>query len=80
MRARVVALSLVYPEYDPRLPDELKLLRESLPAGTVLLGGGRARPAYRDSPGRLRALIVANLEDLGEALDRLREDSRRRRA
>ena len=36
-RARAVALSLVYPEDDPRLPGELTRLREALPAAMTLL-------------------------------------------
>jgi methanogenic corrinoid protein MtbC1 len=71
-QARAVALSLVYPEDDPQLADELERLREALPAETALLVGGRAMPAYRDALASTRAVCVENLMQLGAALDNLR--------
>jgi DNA-binding transcriptional MerR regulator/methylmalonyl-CoA mutase cobalamin-binding subunit len=76
-RARAVALSLVYPEYDANLPGELTLLREALPEDTTLLVGGRAMPAYRETLVRLGAILVADLLQLGLALDRLRQPGRK---
>jgi MerR family transcriptional regulator, light-induced transcriptional regulator len=70
--ARAVALSLVYPEDDANLPGELTLLREALPEQTTLLVGGRAMPAYRQTLVGLGAILVADLVQLGLALDRLR--------
>ncbi|MBE0540666.1 MAG: MerR family transcriptional regulator [Verrucomicrobia bacterium] len=64
-RARAVALSLVYPEDDPRLEGELTLLRESLPAEVKLLTGGRAMPAYREALEKVGALPIENLAQLG---------------
>lgn len=75
-RARAVALSLVYPEDDASLPGELTLLREALPEDTALLVGGRAMPAYRETLVRLGAILVADLVQLGLALDRLRQPGR----
>lgn len=72
-QARAVALSLVYPEDDPRLAGELTLLRQSLPVEIALLVGGRAMPAYRDVLVRLGAVLVEDLEQFGRALDRLRK-------
>lgn len=71
-RARAVALSLVYPEDDPRLEGELTRLRELLPAGMPLLTGGRAMPAYREALQRIEALQVEDLQHLCTALDELR--------
>ena len=71
-QARAVALSLVYPEDDPRLEGELRRLRELLPAEIPLLAGGRALPAYRKVLVRLGAILTADLLLLGAALDRLR--------
>ncbi|MBN2507919.1 MAG: MerR family transcriptional regulator [Verrucomicrobia bacterium] len=76
IRARAVALSLVYPEDDANLPGELTLLRESLPPETALLVGGRAMPAYRETLVRLGAILVADLVQVGLALDRLRRPAR----
>lgn len=76
-RARAVALSLVYPEDDPRLAGEISLLRESLPAEVQLLAGGRAMPAYRDALEKVGALRIETLAQLGAALDDLRTPTRR---
>jgi methanogenic corrinoid protein MtbC1 len=76
-RARAVALSLVYPEDDANLPGELTLLREALPEGTTLLVGGRAMPAYRETLVGLGAILVADLIQLGLALDGLRQPERK---
>lgn len=74
-RARAVALSIVYPEDDASLPGELALLRETLPADTTLLVGGRGVPAYRETLLRLGAILVADLIQLGLVLDRLRQSA-----
>jgi len=70
-------LSLVYPEDDPDLAGELKVLRDLMPAETALLAGGRAMPAYRDILEPLGAVLVEDLEQLGLALDRLRRPTRK---
>jgi len=72
-RARAVALSLVYPEDDPRLPGELTRLREFLPADVPLLVGGRAHWAYRDALRDIGALSIKTLTQLGTTLDSLRK-------
>jgi len=72
-RARAVALSLVFPEDDPRLEGELTLLRELLPPEVVLLTGGRAVPAYRKAIERIGAVQIGDLADLNSALDGLRK-------
>lgn len=76
-RARAVALSIVYPEDDANLPSELRLLRDSLPLETALLVGGRAMPAYRETLVGLGAILVADLVQLGLALDRLRRSGKK---
>lgn len=70
--ARAVALSLVYPEDDPALGDELIRLRALLPAGTALLAGGRATHAYAAALDRAGALQARDLAHLGRILDGLR--------
>jgi DNA-binding transcriptional MerR regulator/methylmalonyl-CoA mutase cobalamin-binding subunit len=76
-RACAVALSLVYPEDDPRLEGELARLRELLPPETVLLTGGRAMPAYRDALEKVGALQIKDLPHLCSILDDLRKPSRK---
>ena len=72
-QAKAVALSLVYPEDDPRLEGELARLRESLPAEIALLVGGRAVPAYHRFLVRLGAIPIDDLVHLGAVLDGLRK-------
>lgn len=75
-RAQAVALSLVYPEDDPRLEGELTRLHESLPAETTLLVGGRAMPAYRDALEKIGATRVKDLTHLCSTLDELRKPAK----
>ncbi len=72
-RARAVALSVVYPEDDPRLEGEMARLREALPAEVALLVGGRALRAYRGFVAGLGAMPVDDLVQLGVILDDLRK-------
>jgi DNA-binding transcriptional MerR regulator/methylmalonyl-CoA mutase cobalamin-binding subunit len=76
-RARAVALSLVYPEDDPRLEGELTRLRESLPPEIMLLVGGRAMPAYHDALEKIGATQVTDLSDLSSTLDELRKPAKK---
>jgi DNA-binding transcriptional MerR regulator/methylmalonyl-CoA mutase cobalamin-binding subunit len=76
-RARAVALSLVYPEDDPRLESELTRLRELLPPEVMLLVGGRAMPAYQDALEKIGATQVKDLSHLSSALDELRKPVRK---
>jgi MerR family transcriptional regulator, light-induced transcriptional regulator len=76
-RARAVALSLVYPEDDPRLEGELTRLHESLPPEVTLLVGGRATPAYRDALEKIGAVAMNDLAHLYSALDDLRKPAKK---
>ena len=72
-KARAVALSLVYPEDDATLGDELVNLRRYLPEGIKILVGGRAAEAYRDALNRIGALHMPDLNSLMDSLDGLRK-------
>ena len=78
-RARAVALSLVYPEDDPRLEGELTRLRELLPTEVALLVGGSAMPAYRDALEKTGATQLTDLADLCATLDDLRKPAKKAR-
>ena len=71
-RARAVALSLVYPEDDPGMAEELARLRSCLPATVPILVGGRALPAYRAALEKMGAVPVEQLTELAETLEDLR--------
>lgn len=77
--ARAVALSLVYPEDDPKLEGELTRLCELLPPGLPLLVGGRAAPAYENALAKIGALQIKDLAHLCLALDDLRKPASKQR-
>ncbi len=71
-QARVVALSIVYPEDDPNLPQELINLHRFLPSGTQILVGGRAAHAYRETLERIGAQLTHGIDEFCTLLDHLR--------
>jgi methanogenic corrinoid protein MtbC1 len=75
-RARAVALSLVYPEDDPKLESEMIRLHESLSAEIALLVGGRAMPAYREVWDKIGATQIKDLPHFCLELDELRKPQR----
>jgi MerR family transcriptional regulator, light-induced transcriptional regulator len=76
-RARAVALSLVYPEDDQNLIEELSSLRRYLPPEIGIIVGGRACEAYREALTRIGAVRTRTLDELGVALDELRKSGLR---
>ncbi len=70
--ARAVALSVVYPPDDPRLPHDLRRLRRLLPGGLALFAGGDAAAAYAGVLREVDARLVESITELREALDALR--------
>jgi len=75
-RVRAVALSIVYPEDDPALPQELKNLRRFLPQQIQILIGGRAASAYRKTLARIGAIQTEDLDEFCRQLDKLRKPVR----
>jgi methylmalonyl-CoA mutase cobalamin-binding subunit len=71
-KALAVALSIVYPEDDSKLNDELVRLRMLLPEEIAILAGGRAVPAYAVGLQSIGATTLTHLQDLYERLDDLR--------
>ena len=77
-RVSAVALSLVYPEDDPNLPEELVNLRRFLPQQIQIITGGRAAMAYSETLVRIGAIQTGNLDEFCEQLDALRKPIRAR--
>lgn len=71
-RADALALSIVYPASDPKLPGELRLLRQSIGNTVPILIGGRAASSYSDVVEEIRASRVDSLAGLSEQLVALR--------
>lgn len=63
-KAKLVALSIVYPGDDPDLPGELAHLRRLLPTETEVIAGGAASVAYH--PALVNQTGVRIIDDLGE--------------
>jgi methylmalonyl-CoA mutase cobalamin-binding subunit len=68
-KALAVALSIVYPEDDPNLPDELVKLRRFLPREVKILSGGRGAAAYEEALSRIGALQPGDLDSFSQQLD-----------
>lgn len=71
-QARAVALSVIYPDDDPLLRDEVRRLRRALPADTALLIGGRAVAGYSDVIAETGAITLGEYSALARELARLR--------
>jgi MerR family transcriptional regulator, light-induced transcriptional regulator len=70
--ARAVLLSIVYPDDDPNLPDELTSLRKFLPPSTSIMVGGRAVGGYSEAIEGIGAKLIGSLAELYPALEELR--------
>ncbi len=75
-RVNAVALSIVYPEDDPNLPQELISLRSFLPQQIKILTGGRAAAAYQPTLKRIGAIQTGDLDEFSQQLDALRKPAR----
>ena len=71
-QAQAVALSIVFPEDDPDLSEELQRLRTFLPQNVHIIIGGRAAPAYQQTLEKIDARICTDIKDLSQTLDILR--------
>jgi MerR family transcriptional regulator, light-induced transcriptional regulator len=71
-RAKVIALSLIYPPDDPRLAEELQLVRRNIPEDTRILAGGRSAPAYREALEAVGATILTDMQELRRELRSIR--------
>ena len=74
LNAKVVALSIVYPNDDPILPKELRKIKQSLPAGVSIIAGGRAVEGYLDVLDEISAVVVKNTKQFRVELEAMREN------
>ena len=70
--ASAVALSIVYPPDDPKLGNELRMLRAHLPQNVSIIVGGRATPGYHQALHEIGAFQPSNLQGLYDVLNRIR--------
>jgi len=67
-RAKVVALSLVFPLGDPHVSRELRRIHTGLDAGVAIFAGGRASNSYSETLEEIGAHVLTGLGDLGDHL------------
>jgi MerR family transcriptional regulator, light-induced transcriptional regulator len=70
--ARVVALSMVYPEAEPQIENELRALRNSLPEKMPILIGGSGAESYRAVIDELQVQLVEDFGAFQVALAKIR--------
>lgn len=68
---QAVALSIVYPENDPNVAEELRILAKHLPQRVSLLVGGRAIGGYREVLEEVGARVVSSLPELVSILNEI---------
>jgi len=74
LKAKVVALSIVYPSDDPLLPRELRKIKQSLPPGVSIIAGGRAAIGYLVIPDEIGAVVVKDSKHFRLELEAIREN------
>ena len=70
-KARVLGLSIVFPENDPNLSDELRRLRSFLPDHVKIVVGGRASNAYQAALKDIGAYVCMDINEYYGVLERL---------
>jgi len=73
--ARAVALSLVFPSDDPKLPAELSRLRRLLSDNVTLLIGGRVAEVYGAALDSVNAIFMTDIGGFRRQLDQLRSEN-----
>lgn len=73
LEAKVVALSIVYPNDDPQLKIDLQNLHRMLSSNVTLIAGGRAADGYLDVLDEIGAVVVKSSKQLRMELDSIRE-------
>ena len=71
-KARAVAMSIVYPDDDPNLAQELQSLRNHLPPEIKIITGGRAAESYVPILEKIRAIRTRSLSELYRILEQMR--------
>ncbi len=74
LEAKVVALSIVYPNDDPQLKKDLINLNRMLPKNISLIVGGRAAGGYLDVLDEINAIVVKDTKQLKTELEAVREN------
>jgi DNA-binding transcriptional MerR regulator/methylmalonyl-CoA mutase cobalamin-binding subunit len=74
INAKVVALSIVYPNDDPQLRRDLQNLKRMQPDNVVIIAGGRAADGYLDVLNDIGAIVVKDTKQLRLELEAIRRN------
>lgn len=74
LEAKVVALSIIYPNDDPQLKKDLKNLKRMLSPNISIIAGGRAAGGYLDILDEINAIVVKDTKQLRNELEAIREN------
>jgi MerR family transcriptional regulator, light-induced transcriptional regulator len=74
MKAKVVSLSIVYPNDDPQLRKDLLNLKRILPNNISIIVGGRAADGYIDVLNEINAVVVKDTKQLSVELEKIRRN------
>ncbi len=72
LNAKIVSLSIVYPNDDPQLNKDLINLKKMLPSKVSLIAGGRAASGYKSTLDEINAIVIKDSKQLGSALETIR--------
>ncbi len=73
LQVRAIALSIIYPNDDPKLRKDLIRLKKMLPDHISLIVGGRAAGGYLDILDEINASVVKDTKQLRTELEAIRE-------
>jgi len=73
LKAKVVSLSIVYPNDDPQLIKDLMNLKRMLSQNVSIIAGGRAVEGYLNVLGDINAVVTKELTQLRTILESIRE-------
>jgi DNA-binding transcriptional MerR regulator/methylmalonyl-CoA mutase cobalamin-binding subunit len=72
LKARALALSIVYPCDDPKMGDELRRLKRLLSEDVAILVGGRATEGYKEALTQIHAHMLPAMQAFRRQLETLR--------
>ena len=74
LKAKVVALSIIYPNDDPQLKKDILNLKQMLPENISLIVGGRAAGGYLDVLDEINAIVIKDTKQFKIELEAVREN------
>lgn len=73
LHPKIIALSIVYPNDDYTLDNEILKLKKLLSGGCNIIAGGRSVQSYKSTLDSMNAKIISNIDDFRLELERSRK-------